>query len=126
MVAIFCQKMLTGEQAIINGDGKNSRDYVFVEDVVRANVLALRDDCNGIYNIGTTVENDVNYIFSTLRSLLNVNMQEHHGTAKAGEQRRSVITSEKLFKDFNWKPQVQFNDGLSQTAEYFRLRAGKI
>jgi UDP-glucose 4-epimerase len=125
VVSIFCNKLLKGEQAIINGDGKNSRDYVFVSDVVKANIFALRDDFGGIYNIGTEIETDVNYIYDELRKLTNSSFDQVHGAAKAGEQRRSVITSNKFFNEFAWKPSVQFDEGLKQTVEYFRAKVLK-
>ena len=60
VVAIFCQKLLKGESPIINGDGKQTRDYVFVEDVVRANVAVLDEKITGVFNVGTGIESDVN------------------------------------------------------------------
>ena len=120
VVAIFAKRMLEGNKAIINGDGKNTRDYVFVDDVVKANVLALNDEMTGEYNIGTGVESDVNYIFSALKELTGSDCEEVHGEAKSGEQKRSVISFEKIYKQNGWKPTVKFKEGLDSTVEFFK------
>jgi UDP-glucose 4-epimerase len=122
VVAIFCNKMLKGEQPVINGDGKQTRDYTFVADVVKANVLALKYDGSNIYNIGTSIEADVNKLFLELRGHLNPSCPEKHAPAKAGEQQRSVISYKKIESDLGWKPTVQLEEGLRLTAEYFRKK----
>jgi UDP-glucose 4-epimerase len=122
VVAIFCNKMLRGEQPVINGDGKQTRDYTFVADVVKANVLALTYDKSNIYNIGTSIEADVNKLFLELRSHLNPSCPEKHAPAKAGEQQRSVISYRKIESELGWKPTVQLEEGLRLTAEYFRRK----
>ena len=120
VVAIFCNKMLKGEQPVINGDGKQTRDYTFVADVVKANVAALQYNGSNIYNIGTGIETDVNKLFLELRSHLNPSCPEQHAPAKAGEQQRSVISYKKIESDLGWKPTVQLGEGLRLTAEYFK------
>jgi UDP-glucose 4-epimerase len=120
VVAIFINKMLNNEQPIINGDGENSRDYVFVGDVVRANVLALNDDVSGIYNIGTEVQTTTNQIFHYLKELTNPNCDEVHGEAKSGEQRVSCISYDKIKRMHGWSPQTKLQDGLAKTVDYFR------
>jgi UDP-glucose 4-epimerase len=120
VVAIFCNKLLNGEQPVINGDGTQTRDYTFVGDVVKANILALSYDGSTIYNIGTGIEADVNKLFFELRSHLNPSCPEQHAPAKAGEQQRSVISYKKIERELGWKPAVQLDDGLKTTAEYFR------
>jgi UDP-glucose 4-epimerase len=120
VVAIFSTKLLANEQPVINGTGKQTRDYVFVGDVVKANLLALKDDVYDIYNVGTGKETDVNELFNKINHLSGSNKEEKHGPAAAGEQMRSVITSEKLFKKFNWKPSTTLEDGLKETVEYFK------
>jgi UDP-glucose 4-epimerase len=122
VVAIFAKKMLEGDTPTINGDGKQTRDYVFVGDVVRANVLALNSKGSNIFNIGTGIETDVNQLFQTLREWLNPACQEHHGPAKQGEQMRSVISSAKIGKELGWVPQIGLSEGLRQTAEYFKRK----
>lgn len=120
VVAIFTNKLLKGENPIINGDGKQTRDYVFVEDVVKANVITLTDDDSDIFNIGTGVETSVNELFTMLNSIAGEIAKEKHGPAPKGEQARSVITSDKLFNKFNWKPSTKIDEGLNKTFEYFK------
>lgn len=122
VVAIFARKMLEGQTPTINGDGTQTRDYVFVGDVVRANVLALNCEGSNIFNIGTGIETDVNQLFRTLREWLHPSCQEIHGPPKSGEQMRSVISSAKIKRDLGWMPQVGLSEGLRQTAEFFKRK----
>ena len=120
VVAIFSSKLLKKEQTIINGSGKQTRDYVFVGDVVKANLLTITDEKSDIYNVGTGKETDVNELFSELNKITGNNAEEKHGPAAPGEQMRSVITSEKLFKKFKWKPDTELHIGLENTVDFFR------
>lgn len=120
VVAIFSTKLLKGEQPVINGSGEQTRDYVFVGDVVKANLLTLNDTANDIYNVGTGIETNVNQLFHKLNSIIKANKEEKHGPAAPGEQMRSVITSEKLFKKFGWKPSTNLDEGLKLTVDFFR------
>jgi UDP-glucose 4-epimerase len=122
VVAIFCNKMLKGEKPFINGDGKQTRDYTFVGDVVKANLLALKHDGSAIYNVGTNIESDVNKLFYELRNHLNPSCPEQHAPAKAGEQQRSVISFKKIEQELGWHPTVQLDEGLRLTAEYFKKK----
>lgn len=120
VIAIFTSKLLKGEQAIINGSGKQTRDYVFVGDVVKANLLTLYDYKSDTFNIGTGKETDVNTLFNELNKITGKGQEEKHGPAAPGEQMRSVITSEKLFKKFNWKPDTELHNGLQKTVQFFK------
>jgi UDP-glucose 4-epimerase len=122
VVAIFTSKLLNGEQPIINGNGLQTRDYVFVEDVVKANLIALKDIQSDVYNVGTSKETTVNEIFNLLNVIIGKGQEEKHGPAAAGEQMRSVITSDKIFNKFGWKPATKLEDGLKKTVEYFKER----
>jgi len=125
VVAIFADKMLKGETPVINGDGKQTRDYVYVADVVEANVLALSFSSSDIFNIGTGIENDVNTLFRHLRRFIGSSCEEKHGPAKAGEQMRSVIDHTKAKKILGWQPSVSLEEGLMKTVEFFRREKGK-
>lgn len=124
VVAIFASRMVRGETPTINGDGKQTRDYTFVGDVVKANVLALNFGRSETFNVGTGVENDVNKLFQELRKSLAPECREVHGPAKAGEQLRSVISHEKIKKEFGWSPTVPLDEGLKRTAEFFKHKIG--
>ena len=120
VVAIFATRMLKGGQPVINGDGKQTRDYVFVGDVVRANIGALNAKTPDCVNIGTGIETDVNELFNRLSRLTGSNVKEAHGPAKEGEQLRSVLLANKAKKILGWSPTVSIEQGLQETAEYFR------
>jgi Nucleoside-diphosphate-sugar epimerases len=117
--------MLKGEKPFINGDGKQTRDYTFVGDVVKANLLALKHDGSAIYNVGTSIESDVNKLFYELRNHLNPSCPEQHAPAKAGEQQRSVISFKKIEQELGWHPAVQLDEGLRLTAEYFKKKVSQ-
>ncbi len=120
VVAIFASRMLKGEHPVINGDGKQTRDYVFVGDVVRANLAALDVSASEIFNIGTGVETDVNTLFGHIRELTGSTAPDVHGPAKKGEQLRSVLSSGKISAALGWKPSVTLEEGLRRTVEYFK------
>jgi len=120
VVAIFASKMLAGEQPVINGDGKQTRDYVYVADVVRANVAALTYAGSDIFNVGTGIETDVNQLFGMLREYCGSRCEERHGPPKAGEQQRSVIDSSRAGKHLSWRPEFSLDRGLRLTVEHFK------
>lgn len=120
VVAIFISQFLLGRSPTINGDGKQTRDYVFVGDVVRANVAALETAYVGPVNIGTGQETDVVTIGQLLRQGLGSQIDAVHGPAKLGEQRRSCLDTQLAAKVLNWKPEVALKEGLEKTIAYWR------
>ncbi len=123
VVAIFTGRLLSGQPAIINGDGLQTRDYVYVGDVARANRLALeRPEVSGVFNVGTGVETSVVALFDRLRAAAGTAGAAEHGPAKAGEQRRSVLDAALATGRLDWTPHVDLGDGLARTMEYFRAR----
>jgi UDP-glucose 4-epimerase len=120
VVAIFGGKLLVGETPVINGDGLQTRDYVFVEDVVRANVAALRDDVQGAFNVGTGVETSVVDLFEILRSVCGSSTSAGHAPAKKGEQLRSVLDGTKLRKLAALPEPVPLRKGLERTIAWMR------
>ncbi len=119
VVAIFARKLLAGEQPVIYGDGLQTRDFVFVGDVAEANALALKA-ASGSYNIATAIETDVVELFRSLAKLTGSSLQEVHGPAIPGEQRRSVLNPEKAREYLGWKAQTTLEEGLRRTVAYFR------
>jgi UDP-glucose 4-epimerase len=125
VVAIFCKKLLAGEKAVIYGDGGQTRDFVFVEDVVRANLLAMKYEGSAAFNVGTGIETDINTVFEQIRNCARSNQQRINLEPKPGEQRRSVISYDKIKKVMGWSPNVNFGEGIAKTVSYFRSEAGK-
>jgi UDP-glucose 4-epimerase len=122
VVAIFSEHLLRHEPVVINGDGEQTRDFVYVDDVVRANVLAVTSDLRGLYNVGSGIETSVNTLYTHLAKHANAPEVPHHGPAKAGEQRRSVLDARKLQAITPWGVSVPLEEGLRRTVTYFTER----
>jgi len=120
VVAIFCDKMLKREQPFINGNGLQTRDYVYVKDVVAANLLAVESSVCDVVNIGTGIETNVVELFSELRKLTSSSCEELHKEQAQGEQLRSVIDNHKAGKILGWQPQYTLETGLAETVEFFK------
>lgn len=125
VVAIFVEKMLEGLQPVINGDGRQTRDYVYVSDVVEANIKAMKPEIKGIYNIGTGLETDVNELFRKILALGNFSFEEMHGPAIVGEQLTSCLDTQKANKDLNWSPKIVLEEGIKITSDWFRKKDGR-
>jgi UDP-glucose 4-epimerase len=123
VIAIFCDRLLSGRPLLINGDGLQTRDFVHVEDIARANVLALeREDVTGPINIGTGVETSVTAIADALRSAAGSGPAPIHGPARPGEQRRSCLDPALAERSLGWRPGVALRDGLAATFEFFKKK----
>ncbi len=120
VVAIFGGRLLAGETPVINGDGLQTRDYVFVDDVVRANLAALRDEVSGAFNVGTGVETSVVQLFEVLRSICGVSVSAEHVDAKKGEQLRSALDGTKLRRLAGLPEPLPLRDGLERTISWMR------
>ncbi|MCX5723075.1 MAG: GDP-mannose 4,6-dehydratase [Nitrospirae bacterium] len=124
VIAIFIQKLLNNEQAIIHGNGRQTRDFVYVEDVVEANLAVMGPDTQGTYNVGTGQETSINDLMRILIEHTGSTGKEVHGPAKRGEQARSVIDASKFHQELSWEPRVELSEGLKRTVDYFRERMG--
>jgi UDP-glucose 4-epimerase len=120
VVAIFTGKMLLGEPVVINGDGEQTRDFVFVRDCAYGNYLAVTvDHPSGIYNLGWSRPTSINEIFTNLAEITNYVQPAAHGPAKVGETRHIYLNAEKAKRDLGWSPTISLEDGLRETVEYF-------
>ena len=120
VIAIFTQKLLAGQRVTIHGDGLQTRDYVYVGDVARANLAAL--NFTGIpsaFNVGTGIETDVVTLHQKLKQAMGLGQPAIHGPGKPGEQRRSVLDCTKAMHELAWKPEVNLDDGLGKTVDWF-------
>lgn len=123
VISIFARRMVKGEQVVINGDGKNTRDYLYVSDLVQAQLLAMEKDVTGVFHIGTGREMSVNTIFRKLNKMIGGKMAETHGPACEGEVRRSALDSRKARRVLGWAPKVSFEEGLKKTVDWFSKQA---
>jgi UDP-glucose 4-epimerase len=120
VVAIFASRLLRGEACVINGDGRQTRDYVHVDDVVRANLAALDCPATEPVNIGTGVGTDVNHLYRLIAAACGADLPAKHGPAKPGEQRRSVLATDRAHSVLSWQPQVPLEEGLRRTVGFFQ------
>jgi UDP-glucose 4-epimerase len=120
VVSIFIERLLAGEECTLFGDGQQTRDYVYVGDLVRANVAALRDEVRGTYNIGTGIETSVNVLYRELCEVLSLERAPRYAPGRAGEQQRSAVAIEKAMREMEWRPEVSLREGLAETAAHFR------
>ncbi|HEV1998234.1 MAG TPA: NAD-dependent epimerase/dehydratase family protein, partial [Candidatus Dormibacteraeota bacterium] len=123
VVAIFSRALLAGQPALINGDGSQTRDYVYVGDVAAALLTALKSNVTGAYNVGTAIETDVNELFAQIAAAAHVQSPAQHAPGRPGEQRRSCVAIERSVKDLGWKPRVSLAEGIPLTVDYFRREA---
>lgn len=120
VVAIFSRQLLAGEEAVITGDGAQTRDFVYAADVAEANLLALDSSAVGAFNVGTGQEVTINEIFRILKELTGSRQPERYGPARLGEQRRSAINGGKIGRELGWRPATPLREGLKQTVAFFR------
>jgi len=120
VVAIFARRMLRGEQVVINGSGEQERDFVYVDDIVAANLLAL-DDLNGeIYNLGAGVGTSINQLFAIMKSLGGYARDPIYGPPKPGETFKIYLDATKAGRQLGWRPRVSLEDGLRATIASFQ------
>ena len=120
VVAIFTGQMLRGEQAVINGSGEQERDFVYVGDIVEANLLALDRGDGGIYNLGWGFGTSINEIFARLKEITGYEKEAVHGPPKKGEVFKICLDATKARRELGWVPRVGLDEGLRMTVEYFQ------
>lgn len=120
VVAIFSARMLAGETPTIFGDGEQTRDYVFVDDVVDAFARAADRGSGVLVNVGTGVETSVNRIFQLLAEVTGYRSEPHYGPARPGEVRRTALDAELAGAELGWKPWTALDKGLAATVAAVR------
>jgi UDP-glucose 4-epimerase len=121
VIAILTGKLLSGEQAVINGDGQQLRDYVYVGDCAYANLLALDPSLpSGIFNLGSSKGTSVNELFAALKQLTGSQQTAVYAPPKLGETRHIYLSADKAVRVLGWSQRVSLEQGLSQTVEYVR------
>jgi len=120
VIAIFTQAMLEGRQPQIFGGGDQERDFVFVLDVVQANIRAMQQGDGHAINIGTGESTSVNCIYEALQSIIEYRWEAEHRPQRPGEIYRISLECSKAARILGWSPQVNLEKGLQQTVEFFR------
>lgn len=126
VIAIFCHRLLTGQIPMINGDGEQTRDYTYVEDVAAANLRALEHpEVTGPVNVSTGVETSVNDLYHALVEAAGSTVPAQHAPARPGEQRRSCLSPALAARVLGWKPAVSLAEGLRRTFDFFRKETAR-
>ncbi|MFM8569231.1 MAG: NAD-dependent epimerase/dehydratase family protein [Candidatus Kapaibacterium sp.] len=120
VVAIFLKKLMNGQQPVIHGSGLQTRDYIYIDDVMRANVHALERPVSGALNITTDVETDVIGILDALRSASGIHCPTVHGPAMAGEPGRGRYANRRAWEVLQWRPEVGLQEGIAKTVAWER------
>lgn len=122
VVSIFVDNAVNDKKSIINGDGKQTRDYIYVDDVIRALTLSMSADYNGEINIGTSKENDLLDIISAIESAMGKAIKKEHGAAKAGEQMRSCLNNDLAKKILEWDTKTDLKEGIKRAIEWSKKK----
>ncbi|MEE8402865.1 MAG: NAD-dependent epimerase/dehydratase family protein [Candidatus Hydrothermarchaeaceae archaeon] len=121
VVAIFANNMLNGETPTINGDGEQTRDFVYVEDIARANLLATKKSAGEkVINIGTGKETSVNEIFETIQKSLGTGITPSYGSSVKGEVRKIYLAVTRAKKELGWQSEVSLKAGIDKFLDYLR------
>jgi UDP-glucose 4-epimerase len=120
VIAIFMEMIHEGKKPVVNGDGDHTRDYVYVSDVVDANLRALESEYIGYLNIGTGTEISTNEVFRKVVQEMGADIEEVHGPARPGEQEKSSLNAQKAKEVLGWEPKVDFNEGVKRVAAWYK------
>ena len=119
VVAIFARQMVDGEQVVINGSGEQERDFIYVADVVRANMLTIVKGGGQVYNLGCGEGTSINELFAIMKSITGYPREPVHGPPKRGETFRIYLDARKARRELGWKPLVGLEEGLRSTIDFF-------
>jgi UDP-glucose 4-epimerase len=121
VVAIFLNQMLNQINPVINNTGNQTRDFIYIDDIVRACIKTIqKPNISGVFNLGTGVETNINKIFNLINKNFNNKFQKKYQKLKSLEQEKSSIDSNKFKKYFNWEPQIKLEDGIKKTFNWFK------
>ncbi len=118
VIAIFCQKLIDGTTPEIHWDGEQSRDFVYVGDCARANLLALEGGDGAAYNVGTGVGTSINALFHRLMEVAGQDLAPRYGLRRPGDVRHSYLDCSKIERDLGWQAEVGLGEGLERTWQH--------
>jgi len=122
VISIFINRMLNNKPPVVFGDGKQTRDFIYVEDVAEANLKAVEGDSKGVYNISTNKQTSVNQLVELLKGIIKTDVEPVYKAPRAGDIRHSFLDNTKAVKELKWKPRTTLYEGLCRTVEYYRSR----
>lgn len=120
VISIFCEQVAKGETLVVYGDGTQTRDFVYVDDVVEANLLGLRDDVTGIINVSTGTGISLNDLMSTLEEITNTTINREYKEPRIGDIKHSLLSTEKASQVLGYAPTWFLRDGLEKTYHYVK------
>ncbi|ENH96608.1 NAD-dependent epimerase/dehydratase [Gracilibacillus halophilus YIM-C55.5] len=120
VVAIFNDRIIADQPVYIYGDGEQTRDFVYVNDVVDANIASLRKGTNQTIQIGTNEATSVRQLVDQLEQIHQQQVEVIYKGARSGEVKNSCLDNQKAFNELSWEPMISIKDGLSRTYDYFR------
>jgi UDP-glucose 4-epimerase len=120
VIAIFSTNILEKRTPVIFGDGEQTRDFVYIDDVVNANVTVMGNDGNGIFNVGTGKETSVNQVLDYLRKTSGFNLSKTYAEPRKGEIKRSCLSPAKIIRLTDWRPAVEIEVGIRKTFAWFK------
>lgn len=120
VIAIFSTNILEGKDPVIFGDGEQTRDFVYIDDIIRANITMMESPVTGIFNAGTGKETSVNQIFEYIKKASGKDIRRIHTDPKKGEIKRSCLSSEKVTRMTGWKAEVDIEEGIKRTFNWFK------
>lgn len=120
VISIYCEHLLNGQDLAVFGDGEQTRDFVYVDDVVNANLLALeKPDITGVYNVSTEKSTSLNELINYFKDIVDRPFTVNYEAERAGDIKHSLLSIQKVHKDLNYMPQTALKDGLEKTYKYF-------
>ncbi|MCM3031226.1 NAD-dependent epimerase/dehydratase family protein [Niallia sp. MER 6] len=119
VIAVFMDRIKEGSCLKIHGDGKQTRDFVFVEDVVKANIAATTSGSNDIFHVSTNKPTSINQLAEILLELHPDSLETIHVTSRTGDIKHSCLLNEKCCEQLGWKPEYSISEGLQKTYHYY-------
>ena len=120
VISIFAKAIVQGSPIIIYGDGKQTRDFIYVDDVVEANILGMQHQVTGIYNVSTGISSSVNLLVDEFRNISGKDIEVVYDKPRLGDIRDSVLATDKSEKELLFTAKYNLHDGLIKTYEYFK------
>ena len=125
VVSIFMNAMLRNERPVIYGDGSQTRDYLYVENIIQPNIAAISKADNETLNIGTGIETSVNRAFELIKNAMDFNGNAMHADERKGDMRRMQLSAERAKELLGFEPSVTLEQGIKKTAEYYKEKISK-
>ena len=125
VVAIFANNMLQGKQCVIHGSGKQTKDYIFIDDAIKVTMAACNKNINGIINVATGRETSVMEIFNKLKKITGFKKEAKHIPLPTGVLKRGALSIKKAKRAIRWQPQYNLDKGLYSTVDWFKKQHEK-